>query len=558
MTTLYGQLQGPFKDFFIQKRLQKRYIFRGPSPCPVVMFACLIYLLCNKQGGPFLGGTASLEEGGTDLELAGEDYTALILVEANLEVPPTFQLRRTHPERRVAEFFNTLVNEDGERVQQHWRISVPEPYELPGPFDQDVWVAVQTLVGMRGGMPPDGRLYFSLYELLGVMRKVRKGDNYKDLRASLLRLSATHFQADNAFYLKDKNKLATRTFTLWDVSLDTELDNETGDAIERHFLEFHNVVRQSFQAEYLKTLDSDFYFSLRSPLAKRLYRLIDRKRQGKPRWGTSLDKLKAMAPLAPSYRTPSKIRDVLETAHSELQRRGFLAGVSYEKRNGTPWVRWRVEPEFDRRRSLTSQGRTLGLDAEPSKEEHQAIALLVDKGVWANVARDLVQRHGPETCRLQAESLSFQKGVTDPPAWLRWAIETGYPLPNRLRPQPSLMNEGEPVHAVHNFSPSPRAEDTEGVSWRKDSEAEPMDAVREFAEDVPYRHEAGEFDAAIEAFETAPFEQYKKHVGTSRPVQADESENRYYVSINGDLYLCCGRSTDEEYLTYICTLNRSD
>jgi hypothetical protein len=240
-----------------------------------------------------------------DLELVREDYTALTLVEANLEVPPTFQLRRMDPNRRVAEFSNTLVNEEGERIQQHWRISIPEPYELPGPFDQDVWVAVQTLVGMRGGMPPDGRLYFSLYELLGVMRKARKGGNYKDLRASLLRLSATHFQAENAFYLKDKNKLATRTFTLWDVSLDTEIANETGEVTERHFLEFHNVVRQSFQAEYLKTLDSDFYFSLRSPLAKRLYRLIDRKRQGKPRWGTSLDKLKDMVPLAPSYKTPS-------------------------------------------------------------------------------------------------------------------------------------------------------------------------------------------------------------------------------------------------------------
>src|SRR3712207_9152186 len=83
----------------------------------------------------------------------------------------------------------------------------------------------------------------------------------------------------------------------------------------------------------LKTLDSEFYFSLRSPLAKRLYRLIDRKRQGKPRWGTSLDKLKDMVPLAPSYKTPSKIRDVLETAHAELQRRVGPAGGSHAQRN---------------------------------------------------------------------------------------------------------------------------------------------------------------------------------------------------------------------------------
>jgi hypothetical protein len=84
------------------------------------------------------------------------------------------------------------------------------------------------------------------------------------------------------------------------------------------------------------------------------------------------------------------------------------------------------------------------LDAEPNEDERQAVGLLVDKGVWSNVARDLVRRHGPEACRLRVESLRFQKGVTDPPAWLRWAIETSHPLPNHLRPQPLLMEEGEP------------------------------------------------------------------------------------------------------------------
>ena len=504
---------------------------------------------------------APLHEGGADLEILGEDYSALVLVEANLEVPPTFQLRRTDPNRRVAEFSNTLVTEEGERVQQSWRISVPEPYELPGPFDQDVWVAVQTLVGVRGGMPPDGRLYFSLYEILGVMRKTRKGDNYRELRESLLRLSATHFQADNAFYLKDKNKLATRTFTLWDVSLNTEVDNKTGEATERHFLEFNNVVRQSFQAEYLKSLDSDFYFSLRSPLAKRLYRLIDRKRQGRPRWGTSLDRLKDMAPLAPSYKTPSKIRDVLETAHGELQRRGFLAGVSYEKRNGTHWVRWRVEPEFDRQRSVKARDATLALDGEPSEKELKAVTLLVDNAVWPNVARDLVRRHGFEACSLQVESLRFQKGITDPGAWLRWAIETDHPLPNQLLPQPSLMDRVESEVKPPPSPPPPpdpagdeiRAEDS-GKNSAQDSE----DDASEFENEIRWRYENGEFDDAIEAFETADFQQYTKYIATGTPVQADETDNRYYVSLDEDLYFCTERSTAQEHRTYICPIQRAE
>lgn len=57
------------------------------------------------------------------------------------------------------------------------------------------------------------------------------------------------------------------------------------------------------------------------------------------------------------------------------------------------------------------------------------------------------------------------------------------------------------------------------------------------------RREAGEFDAAIEAFEAAAFEQYARHVATSVPVQADDTENRCHVSLDGDLHLCLGRST---------------
>jgi hypothetical protein len=52
-------------------------------------------------------------------------------------------------------------------------------------------------------------------------------------------------------------------------------------------------------------------------------------------------------------------------------------------------------------------------------------------------------------------------------------------------------------------------------------------------------------------------EQYTKHVATSIPVQADDTENRYYVSLDGDLYLCLDRSTDEENLVRICTLDRA-
>ena len=374
-----------------------------------------------------------------DFDIAQEDSTSLIGVEANLEVPPTFQLRRTDPTKRMAEAWNTIVTADGERIEQYWRVSVPEPYELPGSFDQDVWVAVQVLVNLRGGMPPDGVLYFSMYELLRIMRKQDNGDNYGELRDSLLRLAATSFHSDNAFYLKDVNEFDTRTFHPWDVRLRKTVNKKSGRSMEKHSLEFHSLVRRSFQSEYVKELDPDFYFSLRSPLAKRLYRLIDRKAQGKLVWSTTLDKFKEMVPLAPSYRSPSKIEDALKPAHRELLKRGFLEGVNIERRQNHHRIRYKISPVFRRQRPVP-QERSIA-EIEGAEEDRRTIALLVGNGVWPNVAPDLVRRHGAEMCRQYVEALVHQRGIQDSGAWLRWAIETAFPLPNYLHAQPRLLDD---------------------------------------------------------------------------------------------------------------------
>src|SRR5918911_1759089 len=290
------------------------------------------------------------DEGDRDTEIIAAEELALIPVEANLEIPPLFQMRRTDSSHRIAECRVPVAVTKSERLEQFWRISVPEPYELPGTFDQDAWVAVQTLVNMRGGMPIDGKLSFSMYELLEIMGRPDNGQNYKELRESLQRLSATHIYSENAFYSKDIEKFETRGFNLWDVHFSQTVNKKLGRASEKHELEFHSVVRRSFQAEYLKTLDKDFYYSLSSRFAKRLYRLIDRKRQDNLSWSVPLERLKQLLPLPTSYRYPSKIKTVLKSAHGELRERGFLIETSYEKAKN-PTVRYRISDEFVRRRS---------------------------------------------------------------------------------------------------------------------------------------------------------------------------------------------------------------
>src|SRR5215218_405190 len=378
----------------------------------------------------------------SDTDIIAAEQLALIPVESNLEIPPLFQMRRTDPTNRMAECRVPVATTTGERLEQYWRISVPEPYELPGTFDQDTWVAVQTLVNLRGGMPTDGKLSFSLYELLEIMGRPDNGQNYKELRESLQRLSATYIYSENAFYSKDIEKFETRGFNLWDVYFSQTVNKKLGRASEKHELEFHSVVRRSFQAEYLKTLDKDFYYSLSSRFAKRLYRLIDRKRQDKLSWSVPLERLKQLLPLPVSYRYPSKIKNVLKTAHSELRERGFLIETSYEKAKN-PTVRYRINNEFVRRRSWPSVSDASSDTVPVSPSEEEAYQRLREHRVWPNVARQLVSQKGAEQCLKYVEALAYQRGIADPGAWLKWAIETDFELPDTL-PLSAARSDGSP------------------------------------------------------------------------------------------------------------------
>ncbi len=407
-----------------------------------------------------------MEEQGRDVEIISTEEAKLIPVEANLEIPPLFQMRRTNPNKRLAECWVHAVTPGGERLEQYWRVSVPEPWELPGPFDQDVWVAMQTLVNRKGGMRGDGRVLFSMYELLEIMDKPATGRNYAELRNALLRLSAVHIYSGKAFYSKDIDDYEDRGFGLWDVQFRKRVIKGSGEESERHEVEFHSMVRRSFQAGYLKALDADFYYSLSSRYAKRLYRLIDRKRQENMSWTTSVDRLRQLLPLPPTYKSPSKVKDVLKPAHRELQERGFLSEAGFEK-GKHPRYRYRVNPNFAYSRrlqelpqpSLFASTQPEMPDAKSSRSEAEVRRRLREKGVWPNVVPKLVAR-GVDLCLEALAALPHQTGINNDAKWLKWAIETGdFEVPaEKKAPGTSTHSAGETHDRSEPSGRSPEAQ----------------------------------------------------------------------------------------------------
>jgi plasmid replication initiation protein len=357
-----------------------------------------------------------------------------IKAESNLEEYPFFAIKQRNRKLEPRVFERTLEGENGASLRQQWTVMPSVGYGTPGPLDQDVYLAVLELLERKGGMPANGKLRFSLYELVELLGWSKSGKSggkvYRDVRDSLERIGATRIKSENAFYSKERDSYISDSFNIWSVHLVSDRPRE-GEPRERHSLEFHRIFIRNFQTQYLKGLDTDFYWSLHSPLARRLYRLIDQQRGGQLTFHENLFTLREQIPLA-EYPYASKIKEALSRAHEELTERGFISEVGYE--GGT--IRYRVSGEFARRQ------KALELSGDP--EEVFAIRRLMAEGVRGDIARDLVARYGSGKCLRYAETLVTQKGIRNRAGWLRKAIEESYDLPDTLPLQHPTRDAGPP------------------------------------------------------------------------------------------------------------------
>jgi hypothetical protein len=184
---------------------------------------------------------------------------------------------------------------------------------------------------------------------------------------------------------------------------------------ERHVLKFHPIFIRNYMAQYLKGIDSDFYWSLRSPVSKRLYRLVDLQRAGGLSWETDLFGVRNQIPL--DYNYPSQIKRALQKAHDELLQRDFLSGVEYE---GKTEVIYKVSRDFARRQKARE------LSGDP--KEIFAIERLIRERIDGDTARELVVTHGPDRCLFYAEAVNHQKGVVTRAGWIVSAIKGGWAI----------------------------------------------------------------------------------------------------------------------------------
>jgi plasmid replication initiation protein len=256
-----------------------------------------------------------------------------IRLDRSLEALPLF---------RLSDSADDAVIDYGDAESGRWRV-IPAPGDrLPGTFDQDVYVELLRRFH-ESGDPADGVITFTLHAFLRAMGRRVDGRTYEQLRAALGRLERTTLESQGIYESVSAGPRTDVRFTLLTsvaVERRRTLDREqlplfdtittAEPGVARIVLS--NVMRDNLAADHVVSLSAPCYWSLGSPVARRLYRLLEVARaDGRLTWRIALDKLAEQLPLAQRY--PSHLQRVLQPAHDMLVEQGVLRNSAIRQQN---------------------------------------------------------------------------------------------------------------------------------------------------------------------------------------------------------------------------------
>ena len=257
--------------------------------------------------------------------------TRTIVLDRSLEALPVFRLSDSADDSAV-----TYAPESGGR----WRV-LPTPGDrVPGTFDQDVYVELLRRFH-EANCPDDGVVTFTLHAFLRAIGRKVDGRTYEQLRSALSRLERTALESAGVYYdAATAVRLEGRFTILSSIAIErrrssdreqlalfpTFSASEPGDAR----VIIAQAIRSNIAVGHTVTLSAPRYLNLTSPVARRLYRLLEVAREdGTVTWRIALDQLAEQLPLAQRY--PSHLQRVLQPAHQMLLAAGLARDIAFKQ-----------------------------------------------------------------------------------------------------------------------------------------------------------------------------------------------------------------------------------
>ncbi len=412
---------------------------------------------------------------------------------------------------KTLEFTDEIFDpSSGSTVTRTLSITAADKFGLPTALDDEVLLGLMQLSCDRGFV--DRKVHFSRYELIKLLGWRDESKSYKRVEESLNRWTGVTLQYQKAWWSKEEQCWVNETFhvidqvTVFDrerIERRRKMAKESPEKALSSFV-WNDTVFQSFQAGYIKSLDFDFYKSLDSAIAKRMFRFLDKRFYHKGRWEFDLRTFGCeKCGLSKNY-SNSELKRKLLPAILELERRGFLTPLAEVERF--------VKVQYgDWKAVFVKAVKKVSVLAQDGGEMEALVAELASRGITRRSAQKLVSHHEGSRIREKIklfDSLRSRGGegtIRNRAGWLYSAIVHDYSVDDGTRAtatstQPRHVGIAVP-HALSTASP-----DGGGIESRQDTSE--FDAYWASLSD----HQRIEFEA--EAVSTAPaFLQKQYHEG---------------------------------------------
>ncbi len=318
-----------------------------------------------------------------------------------------------------------------DHITRHLTVTGSDAFGLPTALDDEVLLGLVQLSRQRGFA--DRKVPFTRYQLIRLLGWRDDTKTYDRLEESLNRWTGVTLYYRNAWRDKQRKCWVDEKFHVIDnVWLCHRNDprHDAGSGAPTSAFVWNEVLYRSFQAGNLKALDFEFFKGLKSAVAKRLYRFLDKRFFRRHRWEFDLKELGwNHVGLSRSYDAAS-LKRKLRTGILELEQQGYLQPMGDSERfRKVRSGQWQV---LLSKRASGSENR---MPSKSSKERNPIVAALIKRGVALAVAEATVRGHAPEKVRRQMGVFDWlvakkdSKVSRNPPGFLLSAIQHDYAAP---------------------------------------------------------------------------------------------------------------------------------
>lgn len=269
--------------------------------------------------------------------------------ELNLaEFPLTSLADRVPKDQKTLVFEDTIWDSGSGKPQtRRLTISASDRYGLPTALDDEVILGLVQLTRQRKFA--ERTVTFTRYELLDILGWRLEGKSYRRLDESLRRWLGVTLYYDKAWWDKSAKCWIDAAFHILD-QITLSRGRGTGCERTKSTFTWNEVVFRSFEAGYLKQLDLSLYRSLKSSIAKRMFRFLDKRFYHRGTWDFGLAAFAfEHVGLSRGYDIGQLKRRLLP-AIRELEGCGFLRSLGEERFRRVARGEWVVRFQRGRRR----------------------------------------------------------------------------------------------------------------------------------------------------------------------------------------------------------------